>query len=297
MALLADLRQRFYSDQLLKQSRLQLERFFAFLRKKKVNDLRAVQEAHVFAYARVLSSQVSPLTKKPYSLATQRTYLTLVQRLFRFLLKQGVILRDPTLDLILPSWSKLPRVLINQAQSQRLLATPDLNTDVGKRNRAILELLYGVAIRVGECGRLDLIDIDLDRERVQVRNGKGKKDRVLPLIGRARDSIDLYLRESRPRLLKDPSECALFITDSGKRIRVKWVQALVRTNAKAAGLDVRATPHTLRHACATHLLEGGADVRMVQKLLGHSQVQTTAIYAAVSPKALEKAISRAHPRP
>ncbi len=162
-ALLGELRGRWYSGTLQKQTALVLERFFAFLRSRRVKDLRAVDESHVFAFARLLASSVSRSTKKPYSIVTQRTYLNVVQRLFRFLLKQGLILRDPSLDLVLPSWKKLPRATINQAQSQRLIAKPDPKTARGKRDRAILELLYGVAIRVGESERLDLNDVDLGR--------------------------------------------------------------------------------------------------------------------------------------
>ena len=295
-ALLGELRGRWYSASMLKQAALTLERFVSFLRSKKVKDLRAVNESHVFAYARRLASSVSRATRKPYSIATQRTHLAHVQRLFRFLLKQGLILRDPTLDLVLPSWKKLPRVTINQAQSRRLFASPDQKTARGKRDLAVLELLYGAAIRVGECERLDLIDVDLSRGRVMVRNGKGRKDRVLPLVGRAKAAMDVYLKESRPKLAKNPAEASLFLTRRGDRVRVKALQYLVRANARAAGLDVPVTPHTLRHACATHLLEGGASVRHVQKLLGHAHIATTAIYAQVSPKALRAAISKAHPR-
>lgn len=296
-AVLDELRGRWYSETLQKQTARMLERFFLFLQTNKLKDLRAVNESHVFAYARLLASSISPTKKKPYTIATQRTHLAHVQRLFRFLLKHGLILRDPTLDLVLPSWKRLPRITINQAQGQRLIANPDTGTTRGKRDRAILELLYGVAIRVGECGRLDLIDVDLGRGRVLVRSGKGRKDRVLPLVGRARAAMDLYLKESRPNLVKNPAARALFLTRRGERLTVKAIQYLVRANAKAAGLNVQVTPHTLRHACATHLLEGGADVRHVQKLLGHAHITTTAIYAQVSPKALKKAVSRAHPRP
>lgn len=176
------------------------------------------------------------------------------------------------------------------------MANPSTFTARGKRDRAILELLYGTAIRVGECERLDLRDVDLTRGLLSVRCGKGRKDRVVPIVGRAAAAVDLYLRESRSLLLKDPREQALFISNRGTRLRVQRIQDLVRTNAKAAGLDIRVTPHTLRHGCATHLLQGGASVRHVQQLLGHASIQTTALYTKVEAGDLARVIGRAHPR-
>jgi integrase/recombinase XerD len=219
-----------------------------------------------------------------------------VQRLFRFLERQGAVLQDPTLNLVLPSWNRLPRAVLNQAHARRLVASPDPQTPRGKRDRALLELLYGTAIRVGECERLDLKDLDLARAQLMIRSGKGRKDRLVPVVGRAAAALDVYLREARSELVKDPRQPALFITNRGTRLNTKRIQDLVRTNAKAAGIDVRVTPHTLRHGCATHLLQGGADIRHVQKLLGHSNVQTTAIYTHVDTSDLARVFARAHPR-
>jgi len=219
-----------------------------------------------------------------------------VQRLFRFLERQGILLQDPTLNLVLPSWKKLPRAVLNQAHARRLIANPDTLTPRGKRDRALLELLYGTAIRVGECERLDLKDLDLARAQLMIRTGKGRKDRVVPVVGRAAAALDAYLKDGRPELVKDPREPALFITTWGTRLNTKRIQDLVRTNAKAAGIDIRVTPHTLRHGCATHLLQGGADVRHVQKLLGHSSVQATAVYTHVDTKDLARVMAKAHPR-
>jgi len=287
-ALLDELTVRWYSKALHKQARTVIERFFFHLRERRIRDLRAVTEAHVVEYARLLSQR--------YSVATQRTYLTMIQRLFRFLERHGVLLQDPTLNLLLPSWKRLPRAVLNQAHARRLVASPDAHTVRGKRDRAILELLYGTAIRVGECERLDVKDLDLAKGLLFIRSGKGRKDRVVPVVGRAALAIDIYLRNSRPELVRDPRQGALFITSRGTRLVIARIQDLVRANAKLAGLDIRVTPHTLRHGCATHLLQGGADVRHVQKLLGHTSVQTTAIYTHVAPVDLARAVDKAHPR-
>ncbi len=288
---------RWYSKPLQKQARIVLLRFLSHLREKGIRDLRAVREEHVVAWARLLAESKGP-QGNTYSLATQKSYLALVQRLFRFLFREGVVLEDPTLNLsfVLPSWKKLPRALLNQAQSRRLVSSPDPFTVRGKRDRAVLELLYGTAIRVGECERLDLRDVDLLRGQLFVRLGKGRKDRVLPLVGRAAAALDVYLEDSRPELVHDPREQALFLTTRGTRLPVKRIQDLVRSHAKAAGIKVRVTPYTLRHGCATHLLQNGADVRHVQKLLGHASLKTTAIYTHVAPEDLRRAVEKAHPR-
>jgi integrase/recombinase XerD len=294
-ALLDELRVRWYSKPLQKQARNVLLRFFSHLRENGIRDLRAVREEQVVAWARVLTESKSP-QGGTYSLATQKSYLALVQRLFRFLFRESVVLQDPTLNLVLPSWRKLPRALLNQAQSRKLVSSPDPFTVRGKRDRALLELLYGTAIRVGECERLDLRDVDLLRGQLFVRLGKGRKDRIVPVVGRAAAALDVYLRDSRPELVHDPREQALFLTTRGTRLPVNRIQDLVRSHAKAAGITVRVTPYTLRHGCATHLLQNGADVRHVQKLLGHATLKTTAIYTHVAPEDLRRAVEKAHPR-
>ena len=180
--------------------------------------------------------------------------------------------------------------------AMRLVANPSPFTLRGKRSRAILETLYGTGIRVSECERLDVRDLDLVQGLLLIRDGKGRKDRVVPVVGRALEALDLYLHDVRPELVKDPREAALFLTRRGARVSVKSIQYLVRMNARAAGIAAPVTPHALRHGCATHLLQGGADVRHVQQLLGHKSLDTTAIYTHVQPEDLAQAVSKAHPR-
>lgn len=294
-ALAQDLARRHYSDSVVGQVRHAGALFFAHLRRQRVRDLRAVTDAHVTAYARHLAKARSA-RGTPFSISTQRGLLSCIQRLFRFLEEQGAILHNPTLDLELPSWRRLPRAVLQVEQARRLMAHPDPHTNRGKRSRAILELLYGTGLRVGECERLDLSDVNLGQGVLFIRDGKGKRDRVVPLLGRAADALDLYLREARPALMKDPRERALFLTKHGTRLRKKVVQYLVRMNARKAEIPQPLSPHQLRHACATHLLQRGADVRHIQKLLGHQSLDSTAIYTRVLPVDLAKAIETAHPR-
>lgn len=295
-AFLEDMRGRDYSASSLKRVRHTLPLFFRFLRKQRVRDLRAVTEDHAFEYARVLAENGAATTGKPYSLPTQTAYLLTLKNLFRFLTRRGAILRDPTLDVVLPTWSKLPRVVPTQDQVKKLITVTAPNSTLGKRDRALLELLYGSGIRVGECVQLDLRDLHLAEGTLFVRQGKGRKDRVVPVAGRAAAALEAYLRDSRPALVRDPVEQAVFLNQLGGRLQRSLIQAMVRAQVAAAGIPLHITPHSLRHGCATHMLQRGADVRHVQKLLGHSQVQTTALYTRVAIGDLKQMVARAHPR-
>lgn len=294
-ALRQDLARRFYSESLQSHVGEALVRFFAFLETRRISDLRSVKEEHVTAYARDLERAVSA-RGKPYAVSTQRWHLQSVCRLFGFLERHGAILQNPALDLELPSWRLLPRAVLNQEQARRLVAHPDPHTNRGKRSRAILELLYGTGIRVSECERLDVGDVDLAQGILFVRDGKGRKDRVVPALGRAADALDVYLRDARPELVRDPAERALFLTRHGTRVRAKSIRYLVLMNRKAAQIPLPVTPHGLRHACATHLVRNGADVRHVQKLLGHQSLTSTQIYTEVAAADLTRMLDKAHPR-
>ena len=188
-ALAQDIARRCYSEALVEHTRRAGMLLFAYLRGQGVRDLRAVTDAHVTAYARHLAKARSA-RGTPFSISTQRWLLSSIQRLFRFLEERGAILHNPALDLELPSWRRLPRAVLHQEQARRLMAHPDAHTSRGKRSRAILELLYGTGLRVGECERLELSDVNLGQGVLFIRDGKGKRDRVVPLLGRAADALD-----------------------------------------------------------------------------------------------------------
>jgi len=295
-ALLEELRVRRYSASVSRQAKRALPRFFRFLRERKVRDLRAASEAHVVAYARQLQRDKAA-TGTPLAAETQRAYLMQVRRLFAFLERRGAILQNPALDLVMPRVEKLPRVVLTQAQVRELVAAPSAATPTGKRNRAILELLYGTGIRVTECARLETRDVDLAKGTLFIRLGKGKKDRMVPVLGRAAAALDVYLREARPELVRDTTQQAVFLSRiAGGPLSPGAIELLVRESAKAAGIPMRVSPHTLRHSFATHLIQGGADVRHVQELLGHASLSTTAIYTRVAAADLRGVIRKSHPR-
>ena len=203
------------------------------------------------------------------------------------------MLRDPAQAIPLPKIRRLPRGILTEGQARRLVAAPFPGSRIGKRDRAILETLYGTGIRLGEAARADVTDLDLRERVLLVRSGKGKKDRIVPVPGRAAAALDTYLTEARPELVKR-LDGALFISRHGGRLSLVGLRAIVRRHGGAIGVDV--SPHALRHTCATHLLRGGADIRHVQELLGHRCLATTALYTRVAIKDLREVLARAHPR-
>ncbi len=294
-AFLEDLRARGHTEATARHARYDLPSLFAHLRAHGVREPRAVREEDLIFFAQTLATRQSA-RGRALSPVTIGSYLGTVRAFFSFLAKRGVLLTNPAAGLPLPRARKLPRVALTQAQACRLVETPSVLTAVGQRNRALLETLYGTGIRLSECVRLDLTDVDLGEGTLLVRCGKGRKDRLLPFPAQAAAALDLYLRESRPRLARGASELALFLSRDGRRLKPVSVQFVVWWHAKRAGIRIRISPHMLRHACATHLLRGGAGVRHIQELLGHERLETTAVYTRVEIQDLKDALARAHPR-
>jgi integrase/recombinase XerD len=287
-----ELRARRYSDSSLEKAQLELPRLIHHLRENGVADARAVSEAHLVAYARHLEQRATR-RGTPLAAASRASALSTVRRFFSFLASRGVTLRDPARGVPLPRTPRLPRGILTEAQARRLVAAPFPGSPIGKRDRAILELLYGTGIRLGEAARADVTDLDLRQRILLVRSGKGKKDRIVPVPGRAAMALGRYLAEARPDLVKR-IDSALFVSRHGGRLSLVGLRAIVKRHGRAIGVEL--SPHALRHTCATHLLRGGADIRHVQELLGHRCLSTTALYTRVAIEDLRQLIARAHPR-
>ena len=231
--------------------------------------------------------------------ATVARKLVAVRAFYRFLLREGLIAHDPTSTVGVPRRPRsLPKALSVQ-EVARLLEAPATDL-LGRRDRALLEVLYGAGVRISELVHLDVDDLDLDNRTVWVRAGKGAKDRRVPLGRSAADATGAYLVATRPELAaraRPPGPgAALWLNARGARLTRQGCWSLLRAHARTAGLRGRVSPHTLRHSFATHLLEGGADVRVVQELLGHASLVTTQIYTMVSEGHLRKVYLAAHPR-
>jgi integrase/recombinase XerD len=219
--------------------------------------------------------------------STQRERLGTLKDYFRWLTKQNVLLHNPASELELPRMEKrLPTAALSLAQMDALLSVPNVADPLGVRDRAMLELFYSCGLRRAELCRLELSDLNTERRTLTIRKGKGKKDRVVPVGLRAITWLERYLQEVRPRLCLDTRTPALFITGYGEAFNPDVVSRMVAGWIKKVTGRV-ASCHLLRHTCATHMLEGGADIRYIQQLLGHEKLETTAIYTEVSIKQLQ----------
>ena len=292
-AFLAQLRAHHYSGTLQDHAQRVLPRLFTHLRENGIKDVRAATEAELVSFARVIAKTETKRGKLP-ALQTQNSYLAIVRRFFAYLERSNAILRNPSAELPYHRLDVLPRQVLGEKDAEALMEAAPSSTLVGLRDRAILETLYGTAIRLSECGRLDLEDLDLAGETLLVRNGKGGKDRMVPLPVRAASALDVYLKDVRPAFMRDPKERALFLQRHGTRLSTVMIGLLVSAYGRSIGVKI--APHGLRHACATHLLRHGADVRHVQRLLGHRDIQTTARYTGVSIEDLRSVLERSHPR-
>jgi integrase/recombinase XerD len=273
--------------------RRDLERYAAFLRPRGITDARRVDERAVTAHVAAVSASTHG-DGKPYRATSVVRALSSVRAFHRFLLREGQISSDPTAAVIRP---KLPRSLpkpLSVDDVARVLAHPDRSTK-GLRDRAVLETLYGAGLRISELVGLDVDDADLEEGSVRVL-GKGGKERDVPIGRYARDAISAYLTRVRPQIATPRSRSALFLNLRGGRLTRQGCTGIVQQHVADAGIRTKVSPHTFRHSFATHLLEGGADVRVVQELLGHASVATTQVYTLVTREHLREVYFTSHPR-
>lgn len=227
--------------------------------------------------------------------STANRRLATLRRFYRWALREGMIERDPTLRLATAKApQRFPQALTEQ-QVEALLAAPDHRTDLGLRDRAMLELIYATGLRATELVGLKLVEASLADGLVRV-TGKGQKERVVPVGEEARLWLQRYLGQARPGLLRGRSADALFVTRRGGPMTRQMFWKLVRRYALLADIRAPLSPHGLRHAFATHLLNHGADLRVVQMLLGHADISTTQIYTHVARERLQALHERHHPR-
>jgi integrase/recombinase XerD len=216
---------------------------------------------------------------KPLGISTQRSRLGTLKDFFSWLAKQNLIAANPASELELPRPEKrLPKEPLGLHQVEAVIAVPDIRDPLGVRDRAMLELFYSAGIRRSELTQLDLHDLNCERQTLQIRQGKGHKDRVVPVGTRALAWLERYLDEVRPRLALTSHQSALFLTSYGEAFNPDVLSRMVSKFIKKAEIDRPGSCHLLRHTCATHMLEGGADIRFIQQLLGHEKLETTAIY-------------------
>ena len=268
--------------------RTDLEPLFDFMLKNSVPDLKALDRAALRAY-------LAWLIELGYVRRSVARKVSALRTLLRWLVRLKLIDADPLPRRgVMKLDSRLPRFL-SQNEATKLVQAAD-TSDPGKiRDRALLELIYGAGLRVSEARDLDVVHLNLGARELRVV-GKGSKERVVLIGVPARDALSLYLRDVRPSLATDDSDGALFLNRFGGRLSQRSIQQKVRSYAAQAGLGGWVHPHTLRHSYATHMLEGGADLRVVQELLGHASPATTQIYTHVTGAEARRVYEAAHPR-
>ena len=286
--------ERGLSPNTLEAYRRDLRRYAVYLRGNGFDDATRVGEDQVSGFVGWLSAQ--PLAEgRRYRASSVARSLAAVRMLHRFLLREGEARADAAVGVVRP---KVPRTLprpLTVGDVEALLASCGALDVAGLRDRAILETLYGAGLRISELVGLDVDEVDLDEGSVRVL-GKGRKERIVPLGRFAIAALAAYLRQSRPAIARAGSGPALFLNLRGGRLTRQGATGVLKKAARAAGIRTRVTPHMLRHSFATHLLEGGADVRVVQELLGHAVLSTTQIYTLVTQERLRREYFQAHPR-
>jgi integrase/recombinase XerD len=233
---------------------------------------------------------------KPLSTRSQHHRLATVRRWFRWLAKTRVVEMSPCETLDMPRLERrLPKAILTVAEVERILAVPDLKTPMGLRDRAILETFYSTGMRRSEICALKVHDVDLERGTLMVRQGKGKKDRLIPIGRRAVVWIEKYLAEVRPHLVREPDDHTLFLSRLSAAFSGQQLAEIVRDAIDRSGVGKEGSCHLFRHTMATLMLEGGADIRFIQAMLGHASILSTEIYTQVAIRKLKEVHELTHP--
>jgi integrase/recombinase XerD len=265
-----------------------LNRFLDYLRKKGIQEIASVSKFDVRGFLLVLK-------KQGLSTKTVLRNLVAIRTLFQFLIREGILATNPIEELESPKIAKTLPEILTLKEVEQLLEQPNLQTPIAIRDRAMLEVLYATGMRVSELTQLPMNQVNLEGGYVLVF-GKGSKERIIPLGSEAMKWVALYLKAARERLAKRKESPFLFINRSGRGMSRQQFWKNIKAYGRRAGIQKRITPHLLRHSFASHLLEGGADLRSVQMMLGHVDISTTQIYTHVTGERLKKIHQRYHPR-
>jgi integrase/recombinase XerD len=295
LAFLYDLRQRNYSRHTIRHTMVRLRMFLLWCEERGTTALDEISpallrryHAHVFHHRKEDGHRLS--------FVAQHDRLAEVRRFFAWMQRQGHVDTNPAARLELPRVEKrLPRGILSAEQAEAVLAQPDPSTPRGLRDRAILETLYATGLRRQEVASLTVADVDLRSGAIAVREGKGKRERLLPLSERAAAWLGKYLEDGRPQLLRKGDPGRLFLGRWGEPLGEMHLGKVVRTYVRAADIGKEGSCHMFRHTMATLMLEGGADIRYVQQMLGHATITSTEIYTHVALRKLREVHASSHP--
>ncbi|MFA6716307.1 MAG: site-specific tyrosine recombinase XerD [Victivallaceae bacterium] len=267
-----------------------LKDFIAWLEEKDTKSFEDIRRIYIHDY-------LAELKDAGMETATLARRLVAIKMFFRFMFQEKIISRDITNVMDSPKlWQLLPDFLSSEEVDALLNAFPRSGKDpFAFRNRTILEIIYACGLRVSETASLTVGSVKFDDETIRVK-GKGGKERLVPVGKTALRLLERYLTEVRPKLVRNPMEATLFLSKSGRKLNREWIWNIVKEAAKIAGISKNIYPHTLRHSFASHLLENGADLRVIQEMLGHADISTTQIYTHVNQKQLLAVHRRFHPR-
>jgi integrase/recombinase XerD len=292
---LDDLRVHNYSEYTIKNRKAHIGFFVDWCRDRGLTEPTEVTRPILEHYQRYLF-HYRQKNGNPLTFRSQLARLVPIRVWFRWLARQRHILHNPASELELPRLEhRLPKTILTVAEMEQVLAQPNVNDALGLRDRALMETLYSTGMRRLELANLKLFDLDTERGTVTIRQGKGKKDRVIPIGDRAAAWIEKYTRESRPQLVVEPDDHTVFLSNAGEPFCLDHLSDLVRTHVDAANIGKRGACHMFRHCMATLMLENGADIRYIQQMLGHADLKTTQIYTQVSIRQLKRIHSATHP--
>jgi integrase/recombinase XerD len=289
------LRVREYSEYTVKNRRVHIGFFLDWCRERGIAEpvevTRSVLESyqrHVFHYRKK--------NGEPLGFNGQHDRIVPLRVWFKWMARQHHILHNPASEIELPRLGmRLPKAVLTAAEAEQILQQPDIHDVLGLRDRAIMETLYTTGMRRLELVNLKLWDLDIERATVTIRQGKGKKDRIIPLGDRTALWVRKYLDESRTQLVSEPDDHVVFLSNAGESFSLDYLTEMVRGYVDAANIGKRGACHLFRHTMATLMLEGGADIRFIQAMLGHADLKTTQIYTHVAVRQLQDIHRATHP--
>ena len=289
------LRVKNYSERTVENRESYLSFFIAWCEARSIGRPQEVTKPILERYQRHLF-HMRKENGKPLSFRAQHSRLIPIRAYFKWLTRQNVLLWNPASELELPRLERrLPKHVLTASEAELVLAQPDVREPMGIRNRAILEVLYSTGIRRMEVVHLSVYDLDAERGTLMVRQGKGKKDRMVPIGEQAIAWLERYLNDVRPGLVAPPDDGTLFLTATGEELSPNRLTQLVREYVNAADTGKKGACHLFRHTMATLMLENGADIRYIQEMLGHVELSTTQIYTLVSIRQLKAVHALTHP--
>ena len=289
------IRMRNYSEITIKSRRVHIGFFLRWANERGITEpvevTRTVLEAyqrHVFHYRKK--------NGEPLAFTGQQDRLVPLRVWFKWMARQHHILHNPASELEMPKLGfRLPKAVLTAAEAEQILAQPKIHEPLGLRDRAILETFYSTGMRRTELANIKLWDLDVERGTVMIRQGKGKKDRVIPLGDRAALWVRKYVMDARPLLTIEPDDGFVFLSNAGESLSLDYLTEMVRGYVENSGISKRGACHMFRHTMATLMLEGGADIRFIQAMLGHAKLETTQIYTHVAIRQLQEIHRATHP--